>query len=46
MHALNVIAAFMMSFKPVSYIPKSPRLLDQLRKVLRYKHYNFKTNNA
>jgi hypothetical protein len=25
---------------PVSYTPQSPRLLDQLQEVLRYKHYS------
>ena len=46
MHALNAISVFMMSSKPVSYIPQSPRLLDQLRKVLRYKHYSLRTEEA
>ncbi len=32
----------MMSAKPVSYIPHSPRLLDQLREVLRYRHYSLR----
>jgi hypothetical protein len=36
----------MMSAKPVSYIPQSPRLLDQLREVLRYKHYSLRTEEA
>ena len=36
----------MMSTKPVSYIPQSPRLLDQLREVLRYKHYSLRTEEA
>lgn len=36
----------MMSTKPVSYIPQSARLLDQLREVLRYKHYSFRTEEA
>ena len=31
---------------PVSYIPQSPRLLDQLREVLRYKHYSLRTEEA
>ena len=35
-----------MSAKPVSYIPQSPRLLDQLREVLRYKHYSLRTEEA
>ena len=35
-----------MSTKPVSYIPQSPRLLDQLREVLRYKHYSLRTEEA
>ena len=36
----------MMSTKPVSYIPQSTRLLDQLREVLRYKHYSLRTEEA
>jgi len=32
--------------KPVSYIPQSLRLLDQLREVLRYKHYSLRTEEA
>lgn len=32
--------------KPVSYIPQSTRLLDQLREVLRYKHYSLRTEEA
>ncbi|MCY7282656.1 MAG: phage integrase N-terminal SAM-like domain-containing protein [Cyanobacteria bacterium CAN_BIN43] len=32
--------------KPVSYIPQSARLLDQLREVLRYKHYSLRTEEA
>ena len=35
-----------MSTKPVSYIPQSPRLPDQLREVLRYKHYSSRTKEA
>lgn len=35
-----------MSAKLVSYIPQSPRLLDQLREVLRYKHYSLRTEEA
>ena len=30
----------------VSYIPQSPRLPDQLREVLRYKHYSLRTEEA
>lgn len=36
----------MMSTKPASYIPQSVRLLDQLREVLRYKHYSLRTEEA
>jgi uncharacterized protein YfbU (UPF0304 family) len=36
----------MMAAKSVSYIPQSPRLLDQLREVLRYKHYSLRTEEA
>ncbi len=36
----------MMPAKPVSYSPQSPRLLDQLREVLRYKHYSLRTEEA
>jgi len=32
--------------KPVSYIHRSTRLLDQLREVLRYKHYSLRTEEA
>ncbi len=46
MHKLDVITVFMMSSKPVTYIPQSPRLLDQLREVLRYKHYSLRTEEA
>jgi integron integrase len=35
-----------MSSKPVTYIPKSSRLLDQLREVIRYKHYSLRTEEA
>jgi site-specific recombinase XerD len=35
-----------MSTKPVSYFPQSLRLLDQLREVLRYKHYSLRTEEA
>ena len=31
---------------PASYIPQSPRLLDQLREVLWCKHYSFRTEEA
>lgn len=36
----------MMSANPVSYIPQSACLLDQLRAVLRYKHYSLRTEEA
>ena len=36
----------MMSAKPVSYIPQSARLLDQLCEILRYKHYSLRTEEA
>ena len=32
--------------KPVSYIPQSARLLDQLREVIRYEHYSLRTEEA
>ena len=35
-----------MSAKPVSYIPQSARLLDQLREVLRYKQYSLRAEEA
>lgn len=35
-----------MSANPVSYLPQSLRLLDQLREVLRYKHYSLRTEEA
>jgi len=46
MHILDTNTVFMMSAKPVSYIPQSARLLDQLREVLRYKHYSLRTEEA
>lgn len=30
----------------VGYLPQSKRLLDQVREVLRYKHYSLKTEQA
>lgn len=36
----------MMSAKPVTYMPQSPRQLDQLREVIRYKHYSLRTEEA
>ena len=32
--------------EPVIYIPQSTRLLEQLREVLRYRHYSLKTEQA
>lgn len=32
--------------KPAPYLPQSPRLLDQLREALRYKHYSLRTEEA
>ena len=43
---LDAATVFMMSAKPVSHIPQSPRLLDQLREVLRCKHYSLRTEVA
>ena len=31
---------------PVAYLPKSPRLLDQLSEVMRYRHYSLRTEEA
>ena len=31
---------------PVTYLPQSERLLDQVREVIRYKHYSLKTEQA
>ena len=31
---------------PVVYLPQSKRLLEQVREVLRYKHYSLKTEQA
>ena len=31
---------------PVTYFPQSQRLLDQVREVLRYRHYSLKTEQA
>lgn len=36
----------MMSAKSFSYIPQSPRLLDQLREVLGCKHYSLRTEEV
>ena len=46
MNKLDLIAVFMASSKPVSYISQSPRLLDQLREVLEYKYYNLHADEA
>ena len=46
MHILDATTVFMMSTKPVFYIFQSSRLLDQLREVLLYKHYSFRTEEA
>lgn len=46
MNILDVIRVFVVSAKSVSYILQSPRLLDQLREVLRYKHYSLRTEDA
>lgn len=46
MHILDAITVFMMSAKPISFIPQSSRLLDQLREVLLYKHYSLRTEEA
>lgn len=43
---LDAITVSMMSAKPASHIPQSPRLLDQLREVLRYRHYSLRTEEA
>jgi hypothetical protein len=32
--------------QPVSYSIQSTRLLDQLREILRYKHYSLRTEEA
>ena len=31
---------------PVTYLPQSPRLLDQVSEVLRYRHYSLRTEQA
>jgi trehalose-6-phosphatase len=36
----------MFVMKPAPYIPQSTRLFDQLREVLRYKHYSLRTEDA
>ena len=46
MHILDANTALLMSAKPVSYTPNSARLLDQLREVLRFKHYSLRTQEA
>lgn len=46
MHIPDANTVLMMSANPVSYIPQSACLLDQLRAVLRYKHYSLRTEEA
>ena len=46
LHVPDGIKVNVMSAKPVSHIPQSPRLLDQLREVVRYKHYSLRTEEA
>ena len=46
MHIPDANTVLMMSAKPVSYIPQSARLLDQLCEILRYKHYSLRTEEA
>ena len=36
----------LVAMNPVAYLPQSQRLLDQLREVLRYRHYSLKTEQA
>jgi hypothetical protein len=43
---VDAMAVFMMSVNSVSYIARSPRLLAQLREVLRNKHYSLRTEEA
>lgn len=31
---------------PITYSPQSPRLLDQLSEVMRYRHYSLRTEEA
>jgi len=42
----DATTVFVMSTKPASSVPQSPRLLDQLREVLRYKHYSLHTDKS
>ena len=34
------------AINPVAYLPQSKRLLEQVREVLRYKHYSLRTEQA
>ncbi|MGE5332990.1 MAG: phage integrase N-terminal SAM-like domain-containing protein [Nitrospirota bacterium] len=34
------------AINPVAYLPQSKRLLEQVREVLRYKHYSLRTKQA
>lgn len=43
---LYIFTYFISTMKPDLPIPQSPRLLDQLREVLRYKHYSLRTEQA
>jgi hypothetical protein len=43
---LDTITVFKVSANPVSYVPQSYRLLDQLRDILRYKHHNLRTEEV
>jgi len=43
---LYIYTVIEMPANPASYIPQSLRLLDQLREVIRYKHYSFRTEEA
>lgn len=31
------------AMNPATYLPQSERLMDQVREVIRYKHYSLKT---
>ena len=41
----SLITEFMISEDPVAYIVQPPRLLDQLREILRCKYYSLRTKD-
>ena len=46
LHALYVMPVIMIPSTPVVYHSPQPRLLDQVREVIRFKHYSLKAEEA